>query len=136
MFRRHAVLLLGAFLSVAACSSEESNAPHGHTPHSAKIFDGATELTPPFQLTAAQTVRLEVKFYAEDGDELVGLDASHVAGLTFSPTNLVTVAGVTGEPFQFDVTGGTAGSGTVTVGWGHDAPDELTFGPFNVDVAP
>lgn len=134
MFRRHTVLLLGAFLAAAGCNSSESSAPHGHTPESVKVFDGATELTEPFQLQAAQTIRVEVKLYNDHGEEIV-LDDHHVVGVTFTPANLATVAAVTGEPTQFDVTGGTAGSGTATVGWGHDTPDELTF-TFDVDVVP
>lgn len=134
MTRRPLSFLLASFVAIAACSGDEATS-HGHTPHSVRVFDGATELVEPYQLSASQTLRLEVKFYAEDGDELVGLDADHVAGLTFAPTTLVTVAAVAGEPFQFDVTAqASAGSGTVTVGWGHDAPDALSFGPFDVDV--
>jgi hypothetical protein len=134
MFRRQAVLLLGALLIIAGCNSDESNAPHSHTPESVKLFDGATELTEPFQFRAAQTTRIEVKLYNDEGEE-IALDVDHVVGVTFAPATLATVAAVAGEPTQFDITGGTAGSGTATVGWGHDTPDELTFA-LNVDVAP
>jgi hypothetical protein len=134
MFRRPAVLAVGAFLLVAACSTEESNAPDSHSPESVKLFDGATELTEPFQFQAAQTLRVEVKLYNDHGEEVV-LDDHHVVGVTFTPSSLATVAAVAGEPTQFDVTGGTAGSGTATVGWGHDDPNELTFS-FDVDVGP
>ncbi len=134
MIRRLFAFLVVAFVAVAACNGDEATS-HGHTPHSVKVFDGVTELSEPYQLTASQTLRVEVRFYAEDGEELVGLDADHVAGLTFAPVGLATVAAVAGEPFQFDVTAqAAAGSGTLTVGYGHDAPDDLTFGPFDVDV--
>ncbi len=130
-----ATVLLGTVLLAAACSSDESSAPHGHTPHTVKVFDGASELTEPVQLTAGQTVRVEVKFYDDEGGELVGLDADHVADVAFTPAGLASVAAVAGEPFQFDVTAqGTPGSGTFTVGWGHDDPTDLVFGPFDVDV--
>lgn len=135
MIGRPFALAIGAILAIAACNSDEATA-HGHTPDSVKLFDGATELAEPYQLTASQTVRLEVKLYADDGDEIV-LDDDHVVGVTFSPVGLATVAAVAGEPTQFDVTAqATAGSGTASVGWGHDTPDDLTFGPFDVDVAP
>lgn len=136
MTRCPSAFLLAAFVAIAACNGDEATS-HGHTPHSVKVFDGVTELAEPYQLSASQTVRVQVKFYVKDGDELVGLDADHVASLTFAPGGLATVAAVAGEPFQFDVTAqASAGSGTVTVGWGHDAPDALTFGPFDVDVVP
>jgi len=110
--------VVGIFLAAAACGSDEATS-HGHVPHTVKVFDGAVELTEPVQLTTSQAIRVEVKFYAEDGDELVGLDADHVAAVTFMPAGLATAVVVAGEPFQFDVTAGaTAGSGTFTVGWG------------------
>ena len=126
---------LGAALVLGACSSDEATG-HGHTPHEAKLFVGATELTAPYQLDAGQTVRVEIKFYDHDGAELVGLDADHFSAIVFSPNTLATVAAVAGEPFQWDVTAqAAAGSGTVSVNWGHDAAaDDLSFGPFNVDV--
>lgn len=126
--------VVGLLLTVAGCGGDEATS-HGHVPHSVKVFDGAVELTEPVQLTTSQSLRVEVKFYAEDGDELVGLDADHVAAVTFTPVGLATAVVVAGEPFQFDVTASaTAATGTFTVGWGHDAPDDLTFGPFHLHV--
>lgn len=125
----------GAALVLGACSSDEATS-HGHTPHSAKLFVGAAELTEPVQLDAGQTVRVEIKFYDHDGAELVGLDADHFSAIVFTPNTLATAAAVTGEPFQWDVTAqGSAGAGTVTINWGHDAAaDDLSFGPLDVDV--
>lgn len=136
MIRRSLALVLGAFLAIGACSSEESSAPHSHTPETIKLYDGATELTAPHQFTTSQTLRVEIKLYNDHGEEIV-LDDHHVVGIVPAPAGLLTVAAVAGEPTMFDLTAqATAGSGSVTVGWGHDSPDELTFGPFAVDVVP
>ncbi len=134
MIRRSLALVLGAFLAIGACSSEESSAPHGHTPEAVKLFDGATELSGPIQLAASQTLQVEVKLYNDEGEE-IALDAGHLVGIAATPAGLVTVSQVTATTFDLTAQA-TPGSGSVTVGWGHDAPDELTFGPFAVDVVP
>ena len=62
------------------------------------------------------------------GEDLDDVEAEHFGGLTFSPASLATVARVADHHFQFDVTGGTPGTGTVQVSYGHDeAADEITF---------
>ena len=119
---------------LAACGSE--TAPEDHTPASAKLFAAGQELTPNLVLTRGQTVRIEVRFYHTDGAQITGIETAHFAALAFSPATLATVAPVAGQHFFFDVTAqNAAGSGTVSVGYGHDAAaDELTFGPFQVTV--
>jgi hypothetical protein len=126
--------LLTAALVATACGDEPTS--HGHTPASAKLFAAGQELTPNLVLTGGQTVRIEVRFYHEDGEQITGIETDHFAGLSFAPATLATVTPVTGQHFFFDVTvQNAAGSGTVTVGYGHDAAaDELSFGPFQVTV--
>jgi hypothetical protein len=56
------------------------------------------------------------------------VEGSHFGGLTFNPTSLATGTRVTGHNYQFDVTGGTAGTGTLQVSFGHsEDADEPTF---------
>lgn len=126
--------LFAAAAVLTACGSE--TAPEDHTPASAKLFVAGQEITPSLSLTRGQTVRVEVRFYHDDGDQITGIETEHFAGLTFSPAALATVTPVTGQHFFFDVTvQNAAGSGTVSVGYGHDsAADELSFGPFQVTV--
>jgi hypothetical protein len=132
MIRSLAVLVAAAGV-VVGCGNE--TAPEDHTPATAKLFVAGQEITPSLSLTRGQTVRVEVRFYHDDGDRITGIE-DHFAGLSFSPSALATVVRVTGTNFSFDVTvQNAAGSGTVSVGYGHDsAADELSFGPFQVTV--
>lgn len=53
----------------------------------------------------------------------------------YDPTSLAAVARVPDHNFQFDVTGGTPGTGTVQVGFGHDQlADETSFTPVAITV--
>ena len=128
-----ASLVFGA-LAFAACGDEVGEA--GHTPHDAQLLVGSAVVTPNVTLQAGQTVRVEVRFLADDGDVIPDLDTEHFAALTFAPASLATVATVAGQRFFFDVTAQAgAGVGTLHVGYGHDAAaDGLSFGPFNVTV--
>jgi hypothetical protein len=133
---RAGTILIAALAAATACGGEET-APENHAePASAKLFVQDTEVTPSLTLMAGQTVRIEVRYYADDGDLITGLEIEHYAGLTFSPATLATTAAVSGQRFFLDVTAqATPGTGTVMVGWGHDElADELSFGPFDVTV--
>ena len=134
MTRKLTSLLLLAGL-VAACGDEMAP-EEDHTPATAKLYIGLNEITPAVGLTQGQTVRIEVRFYAADGDLITGLEDHHFAALTFAPGTLATVVSVTSMPFFFDVTAqASAGTGTVTVGYGHEIDaDELSFGPFIVTI--
>ena len=126
-------LLLGG----AGCGGDEEAPEGGHTPGSAKLFGPTgTELTPAFVLAQGQTLRIEIRYYADDGDQITGIESEHFSSLTFAPGTLATVAPVTGQRFFWDVTAASAaGAGSVSVGYGHDADaDELTFGPFGITV--
>lgn len=127
-------LALGAALY--ACGGDETAPEEGHTPASAAVFVGGIDVTGALVLPAGETVRVEVRFFNDHGEEIAGIDATHFASLTFTPGTLATVADVDGEHFQKDVAGGAeAGTGTYTVGYGHDeAADELSFGPYDASV--
>jgi hypothetical protein len=129
------MLMLG--FALGACSSDEAAAPQeNHTPASAKLFVNDVDETADLTLAAGAVTRVVVTFYAEDGDEITGIEADHYAALTFTPGTLATAVEDPDAHFAFDVTAqGAAGTGTVIVGWGHDAAaDDLTFGPFDVTV--
>jgi hypothetical protein len=135
MPHRIALLLLFAVAAGTACESDEMTGGHG-TPVGAQFVVGGAAATPGITIAAGQTVRVEVEFVDADGDHIHGLEDGHFTSLTFSPAALATVAAVAGEPFMFDVTAqGTAGTGSVMVGYGHDAAaDEDAFGPYTVTV--
>jgi hypothetical protein len=135
MLSRMSLLLLSAVAAGAACESDEVTGGHG-TPVGAQFVVGSAAATAGITIAAGQTVRVEVELLDADGEHIHGLEDGHFTSLTFSPAALATVAAVTGEPFMFDVTAqATAGSGTVMVGYGHDAAaDEDAFGPYAVTV--
>jgi hypothetical protein len=133
---RAGTILVAVLAAAAACGGEET-APENHAePVDAKLFVSGTEVTPSLTLMAGQTVRIEVRFYADDGDQITGLETEHYTALTFSPATLASTAAVSGLRFFVDVTAqSTPGTGTVMVGFGHDdLADELSFGPFDVTV--
>jgi hypothetical protein len=135
-FARIATLIL-LTLGLPACGSDESGPEESHSPASAKLFIEGVDVTDALTLTAGQTVRAEVKFYSDEGDEITGIEEEHFSALTFTPVGLVTTADVEGEHFQQDLTPqGTVGAGQYTIGYGHDEDaDQLTFGPYEVTVA-
>jgi hypothetical protein len=130
-----ALLVIG-LAALSSCDSTEESV-HGHTPASAKLFlAGGQELTPNVQLARGAAVLVEVRFYAANGDLITGLETEHATAVTFSPSALATVVPVAGHRFHFDVTvQNAAGTGTVTLGYGHGTnTSELTFGPFPVTI--
>lgn len=130
-------LAVGA-ITLAGCGDDPAApAEAGHTPASAKLFVNNVDVTSNLVLDATETT-VEVRFYASDGDQITGIEDSHYAGLTFTPDTLATPAAVVDEHFFFDVTAqASAGTGSVMVGYGHDVDaDELSFGPFPVEVTP
>jgi hypothetical protein len=125
----------GAVALLAACSSTEIAPPEDHTPTTYTVLVNDVEASAPFTLAAGHTVRVRIKFFNATADDLDDVEGSHFGGLTFDPATLGTATRVTGHNYQFDVTGGTAGSGTVQVSFGHDAQaDEHSFTPAAVTV--
>jgi hypothetical protein len=127
------LLLAGA---LTACGDDETAPEETHTPTAARVFVDDVDATDNLVLPADEVVRVEVRFYDDEDEEITGIDDDHFATLTFTPSTLAEVADVSGEHFQKDVTGGAEpGTGTFTVGYGHDdAADDLTFGPYDASV--
>ncbi len=117
---------------VAACGSDEQD----HTPVTFNVIVNDVQVSAPYTFTAGQTVRVRLKFFNAAQHDLDDVEAEHFGGLTFDPASLATLTRVTGHNYQFDVTGGTAGPGTLQVGYGHDeiADDEVAFDPAPVTV--
>jgi hypothetical protein len=135
MTMRYALTVVLA-LALAACGDDEAAPEEGHHPHSAALFVAGTEVTDALVLPAGETVRVEIKFFDDAGDEITGIEDEHFAALTFDPATLATTADVADHHFQKDVTAGAEiGTGTYMIDYGHDeAADEESFGPFPVSV--
>ena len=130
------VILVPALLTlVGGCGGDETP-PEDHTPADYTVVVDGTPVEAPYSLVFGETVRVRIQFFNEAGDNLDDVEAEHFAGLTFDPAALATVARVPDHNYQFDVTGNTVGSGTVTIGFGHDeAADEVVVAdalPVNV----
>ena len=131
----HRLAVCAALPLAAACGGDETQAPEDHTPVAYTMSVGGVEVAEPLTLTEGQTVRVRLHFTNAADDDLDDVEASHFGGLAFEPTALATVARVAGHNFQFDVTGGTPGTGDAQVSYGHDeAADETTLEAFGVVV--
>lgn len=128
-----AVVLAAALV---ACSDDETGPEEAHTPDHAKVFVGNIDVSENLILPAGEAVRVEIRFYNAQDEEITGIEGEHFASITFTPDDFATVADVADHHFQKDVTGGgSAGEATFEVGYGHDeAADELEFGPFDATV--
>ena len=93
-------------------------------------------MTPNVTLARGQVVRVEIRFYDDAGAQETDIESDHFAALTFAPETLATLVVVAGKRFTFDLTvPNAAGTGSVTVRFGHDAAtDEASFRPFPVTV--
>ena len=82
-------------------------------------------------------MRVRFKFLNAASDDLDDIESGHFAGLTFDPASLATVTPVADHHYQFDVTAGSPGNGTMQVSFGHDElADETTLTPAAVTVRP
>jgi hypothetical protein len=134
----HRIAIATAILGLAACGdSETAPAADDHTPVSYTVLlDGSTAAAP-FTLTEGQTVRVRLEFVNAAGENLDAVEAEHFARVTFTPPSLATVSLVADHHFQFDVIGASPGTGTLQVGFGHDAlADETAFPAVAVTVQP
>jgi hypothetical protein len=138
LFRSLGMLAAGSTIMLAvACNSDETQAPGTHTPVSYTVLVDSIPTSPPFTFTQGQTVTVQLKFLNAANEDLDAVEAEHFAGLTFAPTSLAAVARVPGHNYHFEVTGGTPGTGTVQVSFGHDSlADETTFTPVAATVQP
>lgn len=132
-----APLALAAATLLGACGEGEAPTEHSHTPASAKLFVNDVDVSADLLLEAGTVTRVEVRFYHDDGDEILGTELDHYAALNFTPGTLATPVMLVDNHYAFDVTAQAgAGTGTVLVGWGHEAvADDLSFGPFPVTIA-
>jgi len=93
--------------------------------------------TEPYTFPEGETVRVRLKFLNAASEDLDVVEGTHFAGLTFTPGSLASAVRVTDHHFQFDVTGGTPGTGTAVVSFGHDElADETSFPAVDVIVTP
>jgi hypothetical protein len=128
------VVLLATLIS--ACGSDEPAATDDHTPTTYNVVINEIPATAPYSFTVGQTVRVRLKLFNVAGEDLDPVEAEHFAVISFNPSDLATIARVPGHNYQFDVTGNTAGSGTMLVTYGHDEQaDEVTLDPSAVTVA-
>jgi hypothetical protein len=119
----------------AGCGSDESPAPEDHTPTTYSLLINDVPVTAPYTFASAQTVRVRIKFFNAAQDDLDDVESEHFGGLAFNPASLATAVRLADHHYQFDVTGGTPGTGTLQVGFGHDdSADEVTFDPTAVTV--
>jgi hypothetical protein len=127
--------LLAAVL--AACSDSEAPPAEDHTPASYSLQVDDVPVSAPYTFEEGRMVRVRIKFFNAAQEDLDDVESSHFGAITFEPTSLASVVRVTGHNYQFDVTGGNAGTGTLQVSYGHDeAADEQTFPAAAVTVTP
>lgn len=130
-------LAAAAALTVAAgCGTDPTTVPaDDHTPATYTILVNDVTTTPPLTLTQGETVRIRLKFVNAAHVDLDAVESTHFGGLALEPTSLATVSRVTDHNYQFNVTGGTPGTGMVRVGYGHDQlADETSLTPFGMTV--
>ena len=114
----------------AACGSDEPAATDDHTPVTYNVSINSIAATAPYTFTVGQTARVRLQLFNAAQESLDDVEAEHFAAISFNPSDLVTIARVPGHNYQFDVTGNTAGTGTMLVTFGHDEQaDEVTLDP-------
>ena len=123
-------------LALAACSDDGAGPEETHTPDHARVFVDGADVSENLILPAGEALRVEIRFYNDEDEEITGIDDEHFASITFTPADFAEVENVTNEHFRKDVTGGgSPGIATYEVGYGHDEDaDELAFGPFDATV--
>ncbi|HEX6434219.1 MAG TPA: hypothetical protein VFZ87_08240 [Gemmatimonadales bacterium] len=134
-FFKSGLLLLTALLATA-CSDNEAPPAEDHIPvsYSIQVNDAPVST---YTFVTGETVRVRIKFFNAAQEDLDEVEDSHFGGLTFQPTSLASVVRVPDHNYQFDVTWGSPGSGTLQVSYGHDeAADEHTLPTAAVTVTP
>jgi hypothetical protein len=130
------LLVMTAFLATA-CGDNEAPPAEDHRPESYSILVNDVLASPPYIFTSGETVRVRIKFFNAAREDLDEVEDSHYGGLRFEPGSRATVARVADHNYQFDVTGASAGTGTLQVSYGHDAAaDEYTFPEEAVTINP
>ncbi len=125
------VIGLGAALAIGGCGSDEATASEDHTPVRMLLIVGSdTMTTDTLFLPAGQTVTVRGSFYTAADDNLDDHEAEHWSRLSFNPGTLATavVDGAHHYSHEVAVQGAPNATGTVEVGYGHDAlADEHTL---------
>jgi hypothetical protein len=123
---------------LAACSDNETPPlPEDHTPTSYSILVNEVPATAPYTFSSGQTDRVRIKFFNAAQEDLDDVESGHFGGLSFSPVSRASAVRLSDHHYQFDVTGGTPGSGTLQVGFGHnEQANEVTFEPVPITVSP
>jgi hypothetical protein len=126
----------GALIGLTACGGNET-APDDHTPVTYNLEIDGVPVSAPYTFPSGSTVRVRIKFFNAAQEDLDAVEAEHFGGLTFSPTSRATAVRLADHHYQFDVTGGVPGSGSVIVSFGHDdLADEVSFPAANITVTP
>jgi hypothetical protein len=136
---RSLLALVPAVLAAAgsACGGDELQSNEDHTPVAYNLLIDDLPVSPPYSFVDGQTVQVRIKFFNAAGEDLDEVESGHFGRLTFDPITLATAERRDDHHYQFEVTGGTPGSGTVEVGYGHDGfADEVSFDPAPVTVVP
>jgi hypothetical protein len=124
-------------IALAACGGNEPQALPDHTPRSYSLMIEGVPVSEPYTFVSGSMVRVRIKFFNAAQEDLDAVEAEHFGGLTFNPTSRASAVRVPDHHYQFDVTGGVPGSGSVTVGFGHDdMADEVSFPVAPVSVTP
>ena len=122
-------------LALTACGADETQPNADHTPVEYNVLVDEVPVSAPYSFQDGQTVRVRIKFFNEAEEDLDDVESGHFAKLTFDPAGLATAIRQADHHFQFDVTGETQGTGTMTVSYGHDdAADEVSFPSVQVTV--
>jgi hypothetical protein len=126
--------LLGALLSTVAlsigCSDSEAPA-EDHTPVAFTMaVNGTIMPDDTLRLNAGATDTVQITFYNAANDNLDDAEAEHYSLLTFTPATGIAATRESSHHFRHDVVvTATAGTtGTLEIGFGHDAlADEHSF---------
>ena len=122
---------------VTACSDTEAPPHEDHTPVSYTIQVNDVPVTEPYTFVSGQPVLVRIKFFNAAQEDLDEVESTHFGGLTFDPASRATAVRVADHNYQFDVTGGVPGTGTLVVSYGHsEQADEHTFEPAAITVSP
>jgi hypothetical protein len=137
MWTRAAVGALSVAL-LATCSGTGTMANPGADESeigSVRLFDTAgTDLTQHMALFAGHLLRVEVRMYAVNGQQVTDVPGGVEVDFSFTPSSVASSAPVAAEALTRDVTPGTGGGG-LTVSLRFVADDlTKTFGPFDVLV--
>lgn len=138
---KHAQLLVQSLSLALLATCGVSTVPGGpDEPEvaSIRLYDArGADLTAHIPLPATQPLRIEVRFFAFNGDPVLGIPGGQEITFTFAPTSLASSTPVTGDALTRDVSATapatSTGTLTVTVRRLRDGT-EMIFGPFDILV--